>query len=108
MRVYRDKISRGDEMEEHYLSTAKTVELLVAANDKVKKSGAKLILVSYYLEKNNLAHFFSQHGISSLFLNLKFDRKNISYPDSHINESGHAMIANALFDSLIANNFFQH
>jgi hypothetical protein len=109
MRVYRDKISRGDEMEEYYLSTAKTMELLTAANDSVTKSGSKLILVSYYPEKNNLAHFFNQYGISSLFLNLKFERKNISRPDSHINESGHAMIANALFESLTVNNFFlQH
>ncbi|WP_133640190.1 SGNH/GDSL hydrolase family protein [Sphingobacterium paludis] len=106
MRVYRDKIARGNEMEEHYMSTATTMELLKTAQDLAQQHGAKLIHVSYYLEKNNLSDYFNQHGVHSLFLNLKFEPKNISHPDSHINESGHAMIANALFDSLTRNNFF--
>lgn len=105
MRAYRDKTSRASEMEEFYLTSKKSVELLKSTQEQLAKNGSNLQVVSYYTEKNNLQSYLNENGIHTLFLNLEFKPEDISLPDSHINERGHALIATALYDSLAHDHF---
>ena len=102
MSTYRDKISRTEMIDLSYYNFNRSVQLMKETNDTVvNRTNGKLVYFSYGAEKNGIGAYLKQMGLNTIFLQCKFEDKHLSLPDSHFNESGHAMIADSLYSRLL-------
>lgn len=107
VRTYRDGASRIDDMDESFFTFRKSIDLLKQTDDSVNAHGGKLVLLSYWKEKNNLQAYLKTQHLTPLYLNCTFDSTQLSLPDGHLNEKGHTQIAKVLFKELIENKFYK-
>jgi hypothetical protein len=107
LRTYRDKISRIEDIDFSFYKFQKSIDLLKETNDTItRKSNAKLVLYSYDSDQKGVTPYLQANGFNVIFLKCIFEKKHISFPDSHLNEHGHALVADSLFRILTTNNFF--
>ena len=101
MLTYKDKISRHEMIDLSFYNFNRSVQLMKETSDTVAdRSNAKLVYFSYWSDTKGIGAYFKQMGLNTIFLDCKFENKHLSLPDSHFNESGHAMIADSLYNRL--------
>lgn len=107
IRTYKDRISRIEEIDVNTFKFKKSLSLLKATSDSVARKGGKLVLYSYDKDNGTFTSYFRDSSLNVLYLNCQFKPEHISRPDTHLNEDGHAVIADSLYKVLITRNFFR-
>lgn len=107
IRTYKDKISRIEEIDVNTFKFKKSLSLLKATSDSVASKGARMVLYSYDTDKGALTPYFKDSSLSVVYLNCQFKPEHISRPDTHLNEQGHAVIADSLYKILRTRNLFR-
>ena len=108
IRTYRDKISRIEEIDFSFYKFQRSIDLLKETNDTIgRKTNAKLVLYNYDSDRQGVTPYIRENGFKIIFLNCSFEKKHISFPDSHLNQRGHAVVADSLYKIITTNNYFQ-
>lgn len=107
IRTYKDRISRIEEIDVNTFKFKKSLSLLKATSDAVAARGGRLLLYSYDTDKGGLTPYFRDSSLNVVFLNCAFKPEHVSLPDTHLNETGHAIIADSLYKLLTVKNLFR-
>jgi len=108
MRTYKDRISRMEDVDVGFFKFNKSIDLLKETQDSVtSKTHAKLVFFSFDSDPQKLTPYLKENGLTAIFLKCALEKKHLSLPDTHLNQSGHAVVADSFYNVLIRNNFFR-
>jgi hypothetical protein len=107
IRTYKDRISRIEEIDVNTFKFKKSLSLLKATSDSVARKGGIMVLYSYDKDNGTLTPYFKDSSLNVVYLNCQFKPEHVSRPDTHLNEHGHAIVADSLYNVLIKKNFFR-
>jgi hypothetical protein len=107
LKTYKEKIMRsyegGDWERTYSYNVKKTIALYQSAQDTLKASNSKMALLHYYGINEDLEAFLEKNQLKVISLECDFKDEHVSWPNNHLNDKGHELLAQALFQKLDEN-----